>query len=127
MKCPESTHSPVDLTHDLIRNDFGSLCRDCSRSLLRLAHFVFTHQQGQHIDLPLFLFGTRRLHEAKRAALEVDPSTVDDVGGEVLEVHRILGLKHLAGANGVQDAGLILGEIGFQHLDRFLGLLGIAG
>ena len=59
--------------------------------------------------------------------LKVDPSAIDDVGSEVLDIHCILGPEHLAGADGVQDARLILGEVGLQHLDRLLGLISIAG
>lgn len=59
--------------------------------------------------------------------LKVDPSAVDDVGSEILDIHCILGPEHLASTNSIQDTRLIFGQVGLQHLDCHLGLIGTAG
>ena len=120
--------------HSVPRNwlkcrDFGSLGGGVELrggSVFRL-HFLFTHQQSHDVDGLFLLFTAHGCREAQRATLHVDPSAIDDVHAEVLNVHDVLGSEHLAGADGIQHARFILGEVSFQHLGGFLGLFGIAG
>lgn len=57
---------------------------------------------------------------------QVDSSVINDIGSKVLDVHYIFGPHHLPGTDDVQDACLILRELGLKHLGRFLGRIGIA-
>jgi hypothetical protein len=90
------------------------------RKLLVLAHKLREDIVGL---LGHFLRGLLRRYEAERAVDHIDGTTVDGVGGEGVNVDRVLRTHHLAGAHSVEDAHLLGREVRL----KLFGVLRAAG